>query len=130
MAPFVESLSNKPSPASLCPIASLFLLSASAKVRIAGRLLATDLDSGWLLLGSHDRQAAVWVDHVGEEGTLAGVVGKEGKGSCWMALGDLEEVQVRVPSPSLLSSLSSTGLVLTPSPAARSPSLPHPQTSL
>jgi hypothetical protein len=106
--PFVESTANKPGPGRLVPIARLFLLAPTPapKVRLAGRLLAVDATSGWLLLAGGGivtdvSSAAIWVDigvcQAGDGDGLAGVLAREGKGSCWMALGELDEVAVRPP---------------------------------
>lgn len=102
---FVESTANKPDPGRLVPIARLFLLAPTPvpKVRLVGRLLAVDNTTGWLLLlggyqESKDSPSAVWVDigvcQAGDGHGLAGVLAREGLGSCWMALGELDEVTV------------------------------------
>ncbi|KAL7414396.1 hypothetical protein BDY24DRAFT_414598 [Mrakia frigida] len=115
---WVESLANKPASALLVPIASIpSLLSSSSsaslvtKIRIAGRLLAYDSSSGFMLLSSHDGSTGIWVDPSlafdgsrPEETPLGILQRTEGGRSPWMITGELIRLEEELPrTPSTLS---------------------------
>ncbi|CDZ98417.1 hypothetical protein [Phaffia rhodozyma] len=115
MAPYVESFSNRPSPAQIVPIDRIPAVFAASdivnpKLRLAGHLLTYHPPTRLALLSSVDRSTAVWIDpklcfdHPSDDSLYPrpsddleaarafGTSGHAGKGSYWVAVGDLERV--------------------------------------